>query len=353
MMDSVVVSLQSLQQFCADALRAAGVPSADADTAAHVLCRTDAFGIHSHGTKNLDDYIRKMEAGGMCRAGTPRILREGPSWAAVDAQNVLGMVAGTMGMETAIRKCQQTGIGIVNVIHSEHFGAAGYYAVLAAEQGLIGLSMSNVDANMTIPGAKGKVMGNNPFAYALPAGTYPPIFLDIALSAVASLKVVQARRDGVQIPTGWIVDKNGLPTTDPSHYPEEGAMMPMAAHKGYGLAVLVEALTSILGGGPMMMQVPSWLFCMPEPNDVSHTFLCMDPACFTGADAFRARVDEAIAYLHGLPRADGCERIYYPGEMEWERHSRAVQCGLALPADTLQSLRRLSKHMGIAVPWEE
>ena len=227
---SPTVSMGQLQQFCTEALCAAGVARADAETTAHVLCRTDAFGTHSHGTKNLLDYIRKMEAGGMAKTGSPEILREGPSWAAIDAHNVLGMVGASMGMNTAIRKCRETGVAIVNVVHSEHFGAAGYYAVLAAEQGLIGLSMSNVDANMTVPGARGKAMGNNPFAYALPASRHRPVFLDIAMSAVASLKVVQARKDGVQIPAGWIVDKDGLPTTDPSLYPEEGAMQPMAAH---------------------------------------------------------------------------------------------------------------------------
>ena len=212
--------------------------------------------------------------------------------------------------------------------------------------------MSNVDANMTIPGARSKVLGNNPFAYALPAAAHRPVFLDVALSAVASLKVVQARKDGVSIPAGWIVDKDGLPTTDPSHYPEEGAMLPMAAHKGYGLALMVEALTSLLGGGAMMTQVPSWLFCLAEPNQVSHMFLCIDPACFVGADAFRARVDEAIERVHSADRAAGCGRLYYPGEIEWERYERAVREGICLPDDVAASLQKLAEDTGLKAPWE-
>lgn len=114
----------------------------------------------------------------------------------------------------------------VNVTHSEHFGAAGYYAVLAAEQGLIGLSMINVDANMTIPGARSKVLGNNPFAYALPAAAHRPVFLDVALSAVASLKVVQARKTASPSPPGWIVDKDGLPPPTPAIIPKRAPCCP-------------------------------------------------------------------------------------------------------------------------------
>lgn len=346
------VSIGRLQAFCTEALTHEGMEQAAAETTAKVLCRTDAFGTHSHGTKNLYDYIRKMRCGGMELNGRPVLIREGPSYAAVDGRNAIGMVSATLGMETAIEKCRKTGVACVNVTHSEHFGAAGYYAVLAAEQGLIGLSMSNVDANMTIPGARSKVLGNNPFAYALPAAAHRPVFLDVALSAVASLKVVQARKDGVSIPAGWIVDKDGLPTTDPSHYPEEGAMLPMAAHKGYGLALMVEALTSLLGGGAMMTQVPSWLFCLAEPNQVSHMFLCIDPACFVGADAFRARVDEAIERVHSADRAAGCDRLYYPGEIEWERYERAVREGICLPDDVAASLQKLAEDTGLKAPWE-
>ena len=129
-------------------------------------------------------------------------------------------------------------------------------------------------------------------------------------------------------------------------------MLPMAAHKGYGLALMVEALTSLLGGGAMMTQVPSWLFCLAEPNQVSHMFLCIDPECFVGADAFRARVDEAIERVHSADRAAGCDRLYYPGEIEWERYERAVREGVCLPDDVAASLQKLAEDTGLKAPWE-
>ena len=346
-----VITLEALENLCVTALLHAGMERPAAETTARVLCRTDAYGTHSHGTKNLYDYIRKIQCGGMECNGQPKVVKEGPSFASIDGGNTIGMVTGTMAMELAMEKCRKPGIACVNVTNSEHFGAAGYYAVLAAEQGLIGISMSNVDANMTIPGARSKVMGNNPFAYALPAGKYRPVFLDIALSAVASLKVVQARKDGTSIPAGWIIDKDGITTTDPSHYPEEGAMLPMAAHKGYGLALMVEALTSMLGSGAMMTQVPSWLFCLEKPNQVSHMFMCIDPQCFCGLEEFKANVDKAIETVHSAPLAKGCERLFYPGEIEWGRYEKAVKDGLSLGEDVAAGVEKLAAFAGVEVPW--
>jgi LDH2 family malate/lactate/ureidoglycolate dehydrogenase len=219
---------------------------------------------------------------------------------------------------------------------------------------MIGLAMSNVDPNMTVPGARGMLIGNNPFSYAAPSQSDPSTFLDIAMSNVASLKVVQARKDGKSIPDTWIVDKDGLPTTDPSHYPEEGAMQPMAAHKGYGLAILVELLTGVLSGGGMSMMgnVVSWCFDMERPNNVCHTFIAIDPTKFIGNRT--AEKTEAMAEkLHEAPKAKGADRIYVPGEIEWGRHKTAETKGIALPPDVYASLKGLSEDCGIELPVTE
>ena len=349
------IKLENLKAFCKENLVREGMKEEYAATVAEVLAETDACGTNSHGTKNLHNYIRKFRVGGMDIHGEPEIVAEGPAFAAIDAHNTLGMIPSVQAMELACAKAETAGIAIVTVKNSTHFGAAGYYANIAARKGMIGLSMSNVDPNMTAPGARGMLLGNNPFAYAAPANTTPSVFLDIAMSNVASLKVVQARKDGKQIPPTWIVDKDGLPTTDPSHYPEEGAMQPMAAHKGYGLAVLVELLTGILSGGCTSMggEIVSWCFELEKPNNVCHTFIAVNPKLFLGEEKVSDRVEDMADALRNAPKAKGSERIFTPGEIEWGKHAKVDAEGLDLPADVEASLRGLAQESGIALPVEE
>ena len=207
---------------------------------------------------------------------------------------------------------------------------------------------------MTIPGARGMILGNNPLSYASPLQSTPSCFLDIAMSNVASLKVVQARKDGRSIPDTWIVDKNGLPTTDPSHYPEEGAMQPMAAHKGYGLAVLVELLTGVLAGGKIssLGEIPSWCFVPEKPNGVSNTFIVIDVDKFAGTENYVARSEAFMDALHNTEKAQNAERIFVPGEIEWGKYSKAEEA-LELPDAVVDSLLGLSAETGIAIPWME
>ncbi len=345
------IKIEDLKTFCAEALVQEGMTEAHARTVAEVLAETDANGTHSHGTKNLHGYIKKFRAGGIDIKGEPQIVAEGVSFAVIDARNTLGMIPSVMAMGLACDKAEKTGIAIVTVKNSCHFGAAGYYANIAAKRGMIGLSMSNVDPNMTAPGARGMLLGNNPISYAVPAAKTGSVFLDIAMSNVASLKVVQARRDGRQIPSTWIVDKDGLPTTDPSHYPEEGAMQPMAAHKGYGLAIMVDILTGLLAGSSTSMsgEIVSWCFEMEKPNNVSHTFLAINPKLFSG-EGIGGRVEEMAETLRAAPKAKGVERIYTPGEIECNKHRDAEQNGIDLPPDVESSLAGLAQELGIQLP---
>ena len=157
----------------------------------------------------------------------------------------------------AVEKARKSGMAYVGIRRSSHFGAAGYYANLIAEQGMFGMAMCNVEPCMTVPGARSRILGTNPIAYAAPTGTGRTIMLDIATSAVAATKIFAAKTEGRSIPDTWLVDDAGVPTTDPTIYPERGAQLPMAGHKGYGLAVLVEILTAVLTGSAMMGEVHS------------------------------------------------------------------------------------------------
>lgn len=343
------IKIKDLKEFCCAALVKEGLKEEYAQMVADVLSETDAYGTNSHGTKNLHNYIRKYRAGGIDINAEPEIISEGPAFAVIDAKKALGMISSVQAMELACEKAEKTGIAIVTVKDSCHYGAAGYYANIAAKKGMIGISMSNVDPNMTAPGARGMLIGNNPFAYAAPSNTLPSVFLDIAMSNVASLKVIQARKDGKEIPSTWIVDKDGLPTTDPSHYPEESAMQPMAAHKGYGFAVMVDVLTGILSGGATSMggDIVSWVFQLDKPNNVCHTFIAIDPKLFYNENPVADRVEEMCNSLRNAPKAKGSDRIYTPGEIEWNKYVIAEEEGISLPDDVLASLIGLAKESGL------
>lgn len=347
------IAVQKLKDFCAACCEHEGMNPENARITAEVLCETDCFGTNSHGTKNLYGYIKKQRAGGMDFKAEPEVVSEGPAYALMDAHAGIGMVAGCRAMELAIEKARACGIALVTVRNSTHFGAAGYYANMAARADMAGISFSNVDPNMTVPGARGMILGNNPFSYASPLEDGHSIFLDIAMSNVASLKVVQARKDGAWIPDSWIVDKDGVPTTDPSRYPEEGAMQPMAAHKGYGLAVMVELLSGVLSGGGISSvgEIKSWCFDPETPNNVSHTFLAVDISKFAGTDRYLSRSNELAAALRNTPKAKGKDRVYLPGEIEWEKHDRWNEL-VELPDAVAESLNEMSRDLGITIQWE-
>jgi LDH2 family malate/lactate/ureidoglycolate dehydrogenase len=207
--------------------------------------------------------------------------------------------------------------------------------------------MCNVDPCMTVPGARGKILGTNPIAYAVPAGDEPPIFFDIATSTVAASKVFAARALGKDIPNTWLVDDEGVPTTDPSSYPEHGALLPMAGHKGYGLALLVEILTGALTGAAMLSGVKSWVVDLPDPTNEGHAFIAIEPNLIMPIQEFKDRIDWMIREIKASPKAKGSERIYLPGEMEWERRDKALREGMQLPEDVIASLAGLARDVGL------
>jgi len=319
------IKIDDLKEFCENSLIKEGMNKKDACIVSEVLVETDAFGVHSHGSKNLHNYIRKLRVGGMVLNTRTELVKEGPAFAIIDAKDSFGIIASYKAMELACEKAKEMGIAIVCVKKSSHFGPAGYYANMAAKQGMLGISVSNVDPNMTVPGARGMLIGNNPFAYAAPAITVPTIFLDIAMSSVASLKVIQARKEKKVIPDNWIVDGEGIPTTNPGQYPEVGAMQPMAGHKGYGLAVLVELLTGVLSGGSMSMMgdIVSWCFELEKTNNVCHSFIVIDVEKFIGREEFVTRIEKMSLRLRSATKAKGKDKIYTPGEIEWNKYKKA------------------------------
>ncbi len=315
------MKVETLQEFCVQAMLKCGMSEGPARIAAEVLVTTDAWGVYSHGTRALRQYLKRMRAGGLKAQARPHIIHEGPAFAMLDADNALAMVSACRAMEIAIAKAKSAGIGYVTVKNSCHFGAAGYYANMA--ENMIGMAMSNVDTNVVAPSSKKPVIGCNPLAYAVPAGKEKPVFLDIAMSTVAAGKIAAAKFAGKRIPNTWYVDDEGLPTTDPSLYPEHGALQPMAGHKGFGLAILIEVLSAVLAGA----------------------FIAIDIAALMPLAAFQERMDQMIREIRNAPRAKGADRIYLPGEIEWQRYEEQKQKGLSLPPEVIDSLNGLADDL--------
>lgn len=324
----------------------------DARTGADALATTDAWGVFTHGTKSLAGYLRRLKAGGIKPRGQPRILGQGGAWALIDGDSALGLVTSVFAMETAIAKARAQGIAYVGVRNSCHFGAAGYYAWLAAQAGLIGIAMANDIPSVAAPGSRGAITGSNPLAYAVPAGNRRPMLLDISTATVAGGKVYAARTRGEPIPPGWIIDGEGRPTTDPSSFPRRGALLPMAGHKGYGLSLLIETLSGILSGAAFTWGVRSWVGDDPAlPTLHGAAFVAIDVQCLAPPEEFARKIQALIDEIHRAPRADGVERLLVPGELEWERYEQALQEGIPLPPDVTESLARAAELAGFSPPW--
>lgn len=335
-----------LESFCQQAMTVCGVSEADARTTTEVLVTTDTWGVFTHGTKSLRGYVRRLRGGGLKSTAQPQVVSQGPAWAIVNGNSALGMVTSVFAMQLAIDKAKACGIGYVGVRNSCHFGAAGYYAQLAAKQGLIGITMANDTPSVTAPGARGAVTGSNPFAYAVPTGDEPPIVLDMAISTVAGGKVYAARSLGLPIPDNWIVGEDGQPTTNPSGFPQVGALLPMAGHKGYGLALLIETLSGVLSGAALTWQIRNWM--VSDANTATGhgaAFLAIDVPAILPREQFAERIDGLIREVRNSPKAAGAERIYLPGEMEFHRRQKALVEGIPLPPDVRDSLHALADEL--------
>lgn len=346
------VEVRALQQFCEQALQSIGVSAEDATTAATALVLTDTWGVYTHGTKLLGGYLRRLQGGGWKVHGRPKLEREGPGWAIVDGDHALGQVGGRYALEIAIAKARQTGMAWVGLRNTAHLGAAGSLAMLAADSGMLGIVTGNDIPSVAAPNSRGAVLGSNPLAWAVPAGRHPPLLLDMATAAVAGGKVYAAHQRGEPIPPTWLIGPDGRPTTDGSLYPQHAALAPMAGHKGYGLGLLAEILSGVLAGGALTWSIGSWIFDEPaKPSYHNAGCMVLDVNTIAPGAEFRDRIDRLIDELHAAPLADGAERIYVPGEMEWERRGEALLHGIPLPADVVDKLTIVASQTGLKLPW--
>jgi len=346
------VSIESLTQFCIDALTRVGLSRIDAETTANALVTTDAMGVFTHGSKLLAGYLKKLKGGGYRATAVPHIEREGPGWAIIDGESALGQVGSVFAMRTAMAKARQVGIAYVGLKNTGHIGAAGYYAALAGREGFIGMVTGNDIPSVAAPGSRSAVLGSNPIAYGIPVGNGDPILLDMATAAVAGGKVYAAHQRGEPIPSTWLIGSDGKPTTDASLYPQQASLAPMAAHKGYGFGLWCEILSAVLPGGHMTWQVGSWMFDdTSRPSWHNASFIAIDIGAIVPVEQFEVRLRKLIDEIHGAPTAEGVERVLLPGEREWSMHRQAQIDGILLSPDVIEKLTQAAAFVGLPSPW--
>ena len=253
-------------------------------------------------------------------------VRQTPGACVLDAHNGWGAVAGLAGMREAIARARQVGTGVAVVRHSNHFGIAAYYAQEAVVAGMIGVAMTNASANMSPWGGRQPYFGTNPICVAVPAGKERPVIYDGATSVVAIGKLVLAAKKGEQIPPTWAADQSGQPTTDPKVAVAAGNLLPMGGYKGYGFALIVDVLSGILAGAAFGSHVSN-LRKLDAPQNVGHFFAALDIGAFADPAEFQGEMEQLVREIKNSPRAPGSERIYLPGEIEWEFEERRCREG--------------------------
>ncbi|HAM15057.1 MAG TPA: malate dehydrogenase [Eggerthellaceae bacterium] len=316
--------IDTLERFCADVFAAFGFTAEESANISDVLLTADLYGIESHGMQRMVRYHKGIEKGQIHRDAQPEVVFETPVSAVVDGHAGMGQLIGAFAMEKAIQKAEATGMGIVSVRNSNHYGIAGYYAQMATERGLIGFSCTNSEAIMVPTFSRQAMIGSNPIAIAAPAEPYPFLF-DASTTVVTRGKLEMYNKMGKPLPQGWALDENGQPSDEAPRVlanivgKNGGGIMPLGgstetlgSHKGYGWGMVAELFSSILSLG-----VTSDECCtFPDKTGICHGFAAINPAMFGDAQAIKQHLSEYLQKLRTSPLAEGAERIYTHGEKE-------------------------------------
>ena len=335
-----------LRTFASAVYRGAGLAGPDAELVADTLVQADLWGHQSHGTLRLDWYRKRILAGTLKADARPELVTDAGAVAVLDGRDAAGQVLARRAMEEAIARAKRHGVGVVAVRDSNHFGTAMYFTRMAAAAGCIGFLSTNASPAMAPWGGRAKAVGNNPWSLAAPAGRHPPMILDIANTAVARGKVYLARQRGERIPEGWALDAEGRPTTDP-RAAIEGIIQPMAGHKGYGIAVMMDVLSGVLTGSGFAGEVHG-PYQARERSRCGHLAMALRIEAFQPRAEFDARMERYVADLKAVPLAPGAAEVFYPGEIEARNDARHRARGLDLPEATLADLRAVAAETGIA-----
>jgi len=355
------VRAESLQDFCVRVFQKMGVPEEDARITADVLVAADLRGIDSHGVARLRRYVNGLRDGMMVARPNVQVMTEAPATALVDAGAGLGQPVSHRAMEKAIQKARDYGAGFVTVRNSNHYGIAGYYAMMALEHDCIGISMTNADVLVVPTFGRNAMLGTNPIAVAAPAGRERPFVLDMATSTVPRGKLEVYNRLGKPVPLGWATDERGVATEDAERVLENlkqragGGLLPLggegellSGHKGYGLALLVDVMCAVLSGAACAdMVYPKTPDGKPLPANIGHFFGAWRVDAFRPVEEFKAGMDDLARRLKEAPKAEGATRIYVHGEKEYEEAERRSRNGIPLNPKVAADLRGIGEEVGV------
>jgi LDH2 family malate/lactate/ureidoglycolate dehydrogenase len=353
-MDDVrLVDAQQLNAFTARAFEQVGVASQDARIAADVLVAADLRGVESHGVARLHHYLAHIKQGQVAPTTQLEVVRELPAALTLDAGNGLGMVAAHHAMQQAIERAAQYGSAAVAVRNSNHFGIAGYYAMMSLPHDMIGLAMCNASPNVTPFGGARAMLGTNPIAWAIPCGAEPAIVMDMATSGISYGKIELALRTGAAIPLGWALGEDGLPTTDAREASRARRILPLggltegAGYKGYALSTVVEALCHALAGASMSLNIMAVQGRRRQPSNIGHFFAAYRVDGFRDLDDFKQEMDQLVRTLRSCPPQPGVAAVLLPGEKEHRAAEQRRREGIPLHSQIVGLLRAVAADVQI------
>jgi len=346
----VRVSRDELFSFVVKVLTKLGVSKEDAEIVADNLIMADLRGIESHGVQRLKRYVDGILSGGINLKPNIRIVREGPSYALVDGDEGLGQVVGYKAMKLAIEKAKRSGIGVVVVRNSNHYGIAGYYALMAAKEKMVGISMTNSRPLVAPTGGVERFLGTNPISIAAPTKG-KPFLLDMATSVVPIGKLEVYRRKGKPIPEGWAIDKEGNVTIEVEDVFNGGALLPLGGfgelfggHKGYGLSVMVDILAGILSGGTWSKHVKN---TSDKGSNVCHFFMAINIEAFVPLEEFEEKMSRMIEELKSSRKHRDFERIWIHGEKGFLTEETRLKIGIPIYKKVLEELNEIADSLKI------
>ncbi|MCL4370923.1 MAG: Ldh family oxidoreductase [Chloroflexi bacterium] len=317
-----------------------GLPKNDAATVANTLVQADLRGVHSHGAMRVATYVRGIKEGRINPKPSIKVVKDAGPNAVVDGNGGMGQVVAHFATRLAIDKAKEHGAGNVTARGSRHCGAMAYYAMMMAAEDCIGFATTNAGINMAPWGGIKKLVGNNPFAVAVPAGQPWPMVLDMATSVAAGGKVDMAAIRKQKLPLGWALDANGKPTDDPEVARREGSLVPVGGPKGYGMAVMLDVLTGVLSAGRFGAGLGE------GPGVSAHFFQALRVDTFLPLSEFQAEMSQLIDQIHAVPLAAGVERVYLPGEIEYGLTADRMKNGIPTEVPILDQLEQFANEIG-------
>jgi LDH2 family malate/lactate/ureidoglycolate dehydrogenase len=353
-----IFTYRQLYSFAKNIFLQIGCSQTDADTAAKALTAADLRGIDSHGVARLSGYVRLWEAKRVNALPQIKIIHQTPSTAVIDGDKGLGLVVAPYAMQVAIDKALQCGTGWVSVKNSNHFGIAGYHAMMALQHDMIGIAMTNASALVAPTFSKEKMLGTNPIAVAVPAGNQQPFVADFATTTAANGKLEILQRKNLQTPNGWVQTKDGMASNDASELKNGGALLPLgsdyehSSHKGYALGSIVDIFSALLSGANYGPWVPPFPAYVPMPQNmpgegIGHFFGAMRIDAFRSKDAFKENMDNWIQRFKTAATVEGKERVIIPGEPEREMEIERMKEGIPLLQPVIEDLNKLAEKFGI------